>query len=94
LIQTISQITPWKDSYRTYQRNSHRDHVINQLDQLKLISEKPGKKLAFAHIMCPHRPIAFTEDGSMLSEQEVIEAEKDPQHRFYLGKQNSYQKKS
>lgn len=85
LIQTLSQITPWKDAYRTYQRNSHRDHVLNQLEQLKLISEKPGKKLAFAHIMCPHRPIAFTEDGSTLSEEEVILAEKDSQHRFYLG---------
>ncbi len=85
LIQTLFQITPWKDTYRTYQRNSHRNHVLNQLEQLKLISEKPGKKVAFAHIMCPHRPIAFTEDGSTLSEQEVILAEKDSQHRFYLG---------
>lgn len=85
LIQTLSQITPWKDAYRTYQRNSHRQHVLNQLEQLKLISEKPEKKLAFAHIMCPHRPIAFTEDGNTLSEQEVILAEKDSQHRFYLG---------
>ena len=84
-IQAISQITPWKNAYRTYQRNSHRHHVLNQLEQLKLASERPEKKLAFAHIMCPHRPIAFNEDGSELSEQDVALAEKDPQHRFYLG---------
>lgn len=85
LIQTVSQITPLKNTYRTYQRNSHRDHVLYQLDQLKLISQNPEKKLVFAHIMCPHRPIAFAEDGSMLSDPEIIEAEKDSEHRFYLG---------
>jgi hypothetical protein len=85
LVQTLSQITPLKDFYRTYQRNSHREHVLNQLEQLKQISEKPGKNLVFAHIMSPHRPIAFTDDGSNLSEQEVLLAEKDPQHLFYLG---------
>ena len=84
LLQSISQITPWKDTYRTYQRSSHRNHVIGQLDQLKLISEKPGKKMAFAHIMCPHRPIAFTESGEILSKAELIESEKDSEHRFYL----------
>ena len=85
LIQTISQSTPWKNSYRDYQRNAHREHVLEQLDQLKKIAEQPGKKFAFAHIMCPHRPIAFTANGSTLSEEEILEAEKDTQHRFYLG---------
>jgi hypothetical protein len=85
LVQTLSQITPWKDIYRTYQRTSHRRHVLDQLEMLKLVSEKPGKNFVFAHIMCPHRPIAFTEDGGTLSKQEVILAEKDSEHRFYLG---------
>jgi hypothetical protein len=85
LLQAVSQMTPWKNVYRTYQRNSHSKHVLSQLKQLKLISLLPGKKMAFAHIMCPHRPIAFAEDGSILSEKELVEAEKDPQHRYYLG---------
>lgn len=65
----------------------------NQLEQVKLISEKPHKKLAFAHIMCPHRPIVFTKNGSALLEEELILAEKDSQHRFYLGQAKFISKK-
>lgn len=84
-VQAISQVTPWQAAYRAYQRSSHRSHVLFQLEELKSLSEKPHKKLAFAHIMSPHRPITFTEEGKSLSEQEVVEAEKDAKHKFYLG---------
>lgn len=84
LVQSIAQLTPWYDHYRTYQRQSHRDQTLTQLRQMELLADGPEKQFVFAHIMCPHRPITFTASGEILSEEEAALAEKDSQHHFYL----------
>lgn len=82
--QCIAQLTPWKKRYRSYQRECHREHTLYQLQELELISKKPGKQMAFAHIMCPHRPIVFDREGISLSGNDISLSEKDANHRYYL----------
>ena len=42
----------------------HREMVRYTLDKLPSIAEEPGPKFVFAHILLPHPPFSFKEDGS------------------------------
>jgi hypothetical protein len=41
----------------------HRNRVLNAFTSLKTISEIEGPKFVFAHIICPHAPYVFGENG-------------------------------
>jgi hypothetical protein len=42
----------------------HRDQVLLVFDQLEGIPHMPGNKFVFAHIVSPHYPFVFAQDGS------------------------------
>ncbi len=42
---------------------SHRERLLYVFDQLESMSEIPGPKFVFAHIVSPHRPFVFDSEG-------------------------------
>ena len=42
---------------------THRRTIQHQLDALKIVPELPGPKFVFVHILAPHPPFVFNEDG-------------------------------
>jgi hypothetical protein len=45
-------------------KRKHADSATYQLELLDSISAEPGRKYVFAHILLPHQPYVFMEDGS------------------------------
>lgn len=43
--------------------DAHRERLLYVLDQLETVSEIPGPKFVFAHIVSPHRPFVFDAEG-------------------------------
>lgn len=44
--------------------DAHRERLLYDFDQLETMSEIPGPKFVFAHIVSPHRPFVFGADGN------------------------------
>lgn len=42
---------------------SHRDRVLRKFDELAKIPESKGPKFIFSHILIPHHPFVFDQDG-------------------------------
>ena len=84
-MMSLMRSTPFAEYARGYQRTCHASFILDQLNQLSEIAKKKGpKKFVFAHFLCPHRPIVFTKEGRALSSENIVKAEKDSQHLFYL----------
>ena len=49
----------------------HREGTLFELRQLDRVATAPGPKFVFAHILLPHDPYVFKEDGSPLGEAEA-----------------------
>jgi hypothetical protein len=47
-----------------YSYEGHRRRVLYSFDQLENLYEVPGPKFVFAHILSPHPPFVFDEEGS------------------------------
>ncbi len=45
----------------------HRARVLYTLEQLPKVTEMPGPTFTFAHILCPHSPFVFGENGEEIS---------------------------
>ncbi len=54
-----------------YPNRIHRERVLFTLNELKTIPSYPGPKFVFAHIISPHYPFVFTEDGTPVIDPEV-----------------------
>jgi hypothetical protein len=50
----------------------HRERILFVLDRLERIPEIEGPKFVFVHIMAPHPPYAFMQDGSPVSDQDIF----------------------
>ena len=50
--------------------NQHREFALFQFRELERLRAEPGPKLVFAHILLPHPPYVFDEDGAYPSEAE------------------------
>jgi hypothetical protein len=65
----------------------HREITLFQLRQLARQASVPGPKFVFAHILLPHDPYVFREDGSVIPEEEALatdEAELYAGHLAFL----------
>jgi hypothetical protein len=60
--------------------SSHRRSQLNSFKSLIKITELPGPKLVYAHILLPHPPFVFASDGS----------EVDPSYSYSLNDENGY----
>lgn len=52
-------------------RDRHREGALFQFRQLRRLATAPGPKFIFAHILLPHDPYVFREDGSTIPEAEA-----------------------
>lgn len=86
LILSSLKSTPLKKKARERQRKFHRAHILKQLQEVKDITKghSENNKFIFAHFLCPHRPNVFDQNGQIIRKNEIISAEKDKNHRFYL----------
>lgn len=85
LTMSVLRSTPLANIAREYQRVEHKNHINFQLAQLEEISKKQGqKKFIFTHFLCPHRPIVFDREGKDLEGVNIVLAESDKQHHYYL----------
>jgi len=47
--------------------HNYPEHIIYTLDNLSKLEQTEGPKFVFAHIVCPHPPYVFNEDGTTSS---------------------------
>lgn len=60
---------------------AHRQRVLFSLDELGKLYEMQGPKIVFAHIVSPHPPFVFDQNGQPI----------DPKRRYYIGDGDDYQ---
>lgn len=66
---------------------AHRDRVFYTLARLDDVTEMPGNYFVFAHILSPHPPFVFNQDGEALNPDNAYRlADGD----FYLGTKDEY----
>lgn len=66
---------------------AHRDRVLYTLARLDDVAEMPGNYFVFAHILSPHPPFVFDENGETLNPESAYRlADGD----FYTGTQGEY----
>src|SRR4030065_1037790 len=58
-----------------------RETTLDQLEALTKIPDSPEPKFVFAHLLLPHEPYVFDQDGRFLSRKEGIEGD---QRKLYL----------
>jgi len=68
-------LTPFQNIAPVMSNEVHRHYILNIMDNLKTIPNIDGPKFVFAHIVLPHPPIVFNEDGSPV----------DSSEEFYFG---------
>ncbi len=57
----------------------HRDRIIYALENLPLLAAEPGPKFVFAHILAPHDPFVFEENGDPVIRHSVFSLNDDPE---------------
>ncbi len=72
-----SIIFPFVDKIQSISSEIYRKRIYYTLDQLPLLSSQIDKKFVIAHIICPHSPYIFGQDG-----KEVFVDEKSPMRRM------------
>ena len=60
----------------------YRERILFTLDTLPTLAREPGPKFVFAHILAPHDPFVFKEDGSYLIRRTPFTLTND---REYIG---------
>jgi hypothetical protein len=78
MLMPLSEYLISSDDYGLFQRND----VRYDLEQAVGLIGRPGPKLVYLHIHCPHWPWVFSSDGSPVPIDDYYNLE-DP--RFYLG---------
>jgi len=58
-----------------------RETTLDQLEALTKIPDSPEPKFVFAHVLLPHEPYVFDQNGRYLSRKEAIE---DDRRKLYL----------
>jgi hypothetical protein len=80
LIQTTF-LRPFTDHFKTFENNK-REKILYAFSKLADINKIEGPKFIFAHILCPHSPYVFGQNGELVLEathqrEEIISNEKD-----------------
>jgi len=57
----------------------YRDRIIYALDTIPALVAEPGPKFVFAHILAPHDPFVFDEDGGTAFRRTPFSMDKDPE---------------
>ena len=57
----------------------YRDRILYALDTIPSLVMEPGPKFVFAHILAPHDPFVFDEDGSTAFRRTPFLMDKDPE---------------
>jgi hypothetical protein len=63
----------------------YRDRILFTLDTLPTLPAEPGPKFVFAHILAPHDPFVFDEDGSTAFRRTPFALNEDPEFRAGYG---------
>ena len=56
-------------------RREHADAVEYQFDVLESIGREPGRQYVFAHVLVPHPPFVFLEDGTYAPDEATFESQ-------------------
>jgi len=57
----------------------YRDRILYTLDTIPVLAAEPSPKFVFAHILAPHDPFVFDEDGSIAFRRTPFTMDKDPE---------------
>jgi hypothetical protein len=57
----------------------HRDRIVYALENLPQVAEEPGPKFVFAHILAPHDPFVFEENGDPVVRHSAFSLNNDPE---------------
>lgn len=71
-----SIISPFADRIQSISSNIYRKRINYVLDNLPELSKQSDKKFVIAHIMCPHSPFIFGENG-----EDIFIDEKSPNRK-------------
>ena len=63
----------------------YRDRILYALDTLPTLTAEPGPKFVFAHILAPHDPFVFDEDGNTAFRRTPFALNEDPEFREGYG---------
>jgi hypothetical protein len=81
-IERAVGLTPQDDPFRI----RHQEEAEFQIRQLLHLADEPGRKFVFAHVLLPHPPYVFDEDGDHVPKATVLEKGEDgvfePQLRY------------
>jgi hypothetical protein len=66
-----------------------REHTLYALDKLDEVTELPGPKYVFAHLLIPHDPYVFNADGSFTGRAQVEALGRDESYRRQLSYANA-----
>jgi hypothetical protein len=58
----------------------YRDRILYTLDTLPGLAETPGPKFVFTHILAPHDPFVFDEDGNTAFRKTPFTLDQDPEY--------------
>lgn len=61
-----------------------REHTLYAMDTLDDVTELPGPKYVFAHLLVPHDPYVFNADGSFTGRAQVAELGREESYRRQL----------
>ena len=57
----------------------HRDRIVYALENIPQLAEEPGPKFVFAHILAPHDPFVFEENGDPVVRHSAFSLNNDPE---------------
>lgn len=60
----------------------YRDRILFTLDAIPALAEEPGPKFVFAHILAPHDPFVFDEDGNTAMREKPFTMKQDPEYSW------------
>lgn len=62
----------------------HRERIVYTLENLPSLAAEPGPKFVFAHVLAPHDPFVFEENGDPVIRHSVFSLNNDPEgHNWY-----------
>lgn len=77
-LEWLAEAVGWEQPEYSYE--SHRERVLDDFTQLKSLPEIEGPKFVFAHIISPHPPFVFDQNG----------ASKQPGRSYSIGDGNDF----
>ena len=60
----------------------YRDRILFTLDTIPALAEEPGPKFVFAHILAPHDPFVFDENGNTAWRKTPFTLDQDPEYSW------------